>query len=103
MPLGRPRRGSVFDAVQARRDEVARIEVERKFSQVKGSFGLGLVRARLQKTSECVIGLGIIALNVAHIVRRYFCLLFYLFKSLFKNLLMCMMHIFHDEKHAFIQ
>lgn len=69
-PLGRPRRDP--DGAQRRRgraDAVDRIEVERKFSHAKGSFGLGLIRARLKGTSKTSIALSIIALNISHIGR----------------------------------
>ena len=68
-PLGRPRKDYVPDKKQLRQDEIARIEVERKFSQAKGSFGLGLIRARLKGTSETAIALSVVALNIAHIER----------------------------------
>ena len=68
-PLGRPRKDSTPDKKQLRADEIARIEVERKFSHAKGSFGLGLIRARLKGTSETAIVLSVVALNLAHIGR----------------------------------
>jgi len=68
-PLGRPRKDFVTDKKQLRSDEIARIEVERKFSQAKGSFGLGLIRAKLKETSETAIALSIVAVNLAHIGR----------------------------------
>nr|AGS53236.1 hypothetical protein [uncultured bacterium contig00102] len=43
--------------------------MERKFSHAKGSFGLGLIRARLKGTSKTSIALSIIALNISHIGR----------------------------------
>ena len=68
-PLGRPKKNSVEDRKQVWVDEVNRIEVERKFSYAKGSFGLGLIRARLKETSKTAIALSILALNLAHIGR----------------------------------
>lgn len=68
-PLGRPKKNPSVDRKVQYRDEVDRIEVERKFSHAKGSFGLGLIRARLQETSESAIALSILALNIAHIGR----------------------------------
>ncbi len=65
-PLGRPKRDP--DKAQRRReyiDGIDRIEVERKFSHAKGSFGLGLIRTRLKETSESAIALSILALNIA--------------------------------------
>jgi hypothetical protein len=68
-PLGRPKAENTTDKKQQRQDETDRVEVERQFSHAKGSFGLGLIRARLKETSETAIALSIIALNIAHIVR----------------------------------
>lgn len=68
-PLGRPKKESTVDRKVQYRDEVERIEVERKFSHAKGSFGLGLIRARLQETSKSAIALSILALNIAYIGR----------------------------------
>jgi hypothetical protein len=68
-PLGRPKVDTVTDKKQQRRDETNRIAVERQFSYAKGSFGLGLIRAKLKETSETAIALSIIALNIAHIGR----------------------------------
>jgi len=68
-PLGRPKKDSAADRKQVRDDEINRIEVERKFSYAKGSFGLGLIRARLKETSKTAIALSVLALNLAHIGR----------------------------------
>jgi IS5 family transposase len=65
-PLGRPKKVAVAEKKQTRADEIDRIEVERKFSHAKGSFGLGLIRARLKATSQTTIALSILALNIAH-------------------------------------
>lgn len=64
-PLGRPKKDAVADKKVIRKDEIDRINVERKFSHAKGSFGLGLIRARLQTTSKTAIALSILALNIA--------------------------------------
>jgi hypothetical protein len=64
-PLGRPKKDAVADKKMIRKDEIDRIEVERKFSHAKGSFGLGLIRARLRATSQTAIALSILALNIA--------------------------------------
>jgi len=88
-PLGRPKRDP--DKNQRKRaylDGVDRIEVERKFSHAKGSFGLGLIRTRLKETSLSVIALSIIALNIARIGR--------LLRALFR-------FIFAPRKIVFIQ
>jgi hypothetical protein len=68
-PLGRPRKDVPVDKKKMRADEIDRIEVERKLSHAKGSYGLGLIRNRLKETSETAIALSIIALNLSHIGR----------------------------------
>jgi hypothetical protein len=78
-PLGRPRKDAPFDRKQMRTDEIDRIEVERQLSHAKGSYGLGLIRARLKDTSETAIALSIVALNLHHleqILRTFFQRLF---------------------------
>jgi hypothetical protein len=64
-PLGRPKKDAAADKKLTRMDEIDRIEVERKFSHAKGSFGLGLIRARLKATSLTAVALSILALNIA--------------------------------------
>ena len=68
-PLGRPRKDALFDKKRIRTDEINRVEVERKLSHAKGSYGLGLIRNRLKETSETAIALSIIALNLSRIGR----------------------------------
>jgi hypothetical protein len=79
-PLGRPPKDFAQTKKQLRTDETDRIEVERKFSHAKGSFGLGLIRARLEITSKSVIALSILALNIAYIA-RVSCTFFHLLMS----------------------
>ena len=64
-PLGRPKKDAATDKKQRRKDEIDRVEAERKLSHAKGSFGLGLIRTRLKQTSETVIALSILALNTS--------------------------------------
>jgi hypothetical protein len=68
-PLGRPKQDGGADKKQLRLDETDRIEVERKFSHAKSSFGLGLIRTRLQTTSKTAIAMSILALNIAFVAR----------------------------------
>jgi hypothetical protein len=68
-PLGRPPKDFSQTKRQLRKDEIDRIEVERKFSHAKGSFGLGLIRTRLETTSKTAIALSVLALNLAYIAR----------------------------------
>ena len=74
-PLGRPKKEDKIDKQQARLDEIDRIEVERKFSYAKGSFGLGLIRSKLKETSQTSIALSIVVLNLAHIEQIFLTLL----------------------------
>jgi hypothetical protein len=64
-PLGRPKKEAAADKRMIRKDAIDRIEVERKFSLAKGSFGLALIRAKLQATTQTAIALSILALNIA--------------------------------------
>ena len=52
-------------------------QVERKFSQAKGSHGLALIKTRLKETSLSAIALSIVSLNIAHIV-RLLCLIWWI-------------------------
>jgi len=68
-PLGRPKKDAAANKElkkQIRQDESDRVEVERKFSHAKGAFGLGLIRTKLQGTSQSAIALSILALNIAY-------------------------------------
>ena len=82
-PLGRPKKIPDINKKQEYLDQIDRIEVERKFSHAKGSFGLGLIRTRLKETSLTAIALSIIALNIAH-AGRILRALFEAFSSFFK-------------------
>jgi len=75
-PLGRPGKDAAADKKQRRKDEIDRVEAERKVSHAKGSFGLGLIRTRLKGTSETAIALSILALNIA-LARRILRTLFW--------------------------
>ena len=70
-PLGRPPKETEENKetlkerrVQARRDEVDRIPVEGKFGQGKRKYGLDLIMAKLQDTSETWIGMIILVMNL---------------------------------------
>lgn len=87
-PLGRPKRDPSEDRKQTYRDSVDRIEVERKFSQAKGSFGLGRIMVRLKETVKSSISLAIISLNIAHI-GRVLCALFRVLYHKFAVVCLC--------------
>jgi len=82
-PLGRPKKDAAADKKQIRADEIDRIEVERKFSHAKGSFGLGLIRTRLQASSQSAIALSILALNIAQAGRVLRALLAWWFEPVY--------------------
>ena len=63
-PLGRPKKDSVPDKKQTRKDEIARVEVERKISLAKRSYGMGVIKARLKHTSFLSIIMSIITMNI---------------------------------------
>jgi hypothetical protein len=92
-PLGRPKREPDIDKKQEWRDQVERIEVERKISQAKGSFSLGLIRTKLKETSYTAIALSILMLNIACIERVLLALFFkhilvWVKRPLFQNLVL---------------
>lgn len=63
--LGRPKKGEIRDKAIEYKDNADRVEVERGFSHLKGSFGLGLLRTKLQETTKTAILLSIIAKNLS--------------------------------------
>jgi hypothetical protein len=83
-PLGRPQ--VVTDENQhevklrktvMRQDEVDRVDIEGRFGHSKRRYGLDRVMAKLTDTSECVIGLVFLVMNLEKILRDLFWLLFY--------------------------
>lgn len=62
--LGRPRKDAVIDKKSEYRDNADRIEVERAFSLAKGSYGLGLIRTKLEETTRGSIVLSILVMNI---------------------------------------
>lgn len=69
--LGRPKKDRCADKETEYRDNVDRIEVERKFSLGKRKFGLGLIRAKLENTTKSSIMVAIIAMNVDKLTRLF--------------------------------
>ena len=72
--LGRPKKLSLEEKMQAYNDSVDRIEVERGFSLAKRCYGLGLIRTKLDITPRSSIALSIIAMNVDYLTSVHFCL-----------------------------
>jgi len=59
-----------------RMDASIRNSVEGKFGEGKRKYGLGRIMARLQKTSECVIALQFMVMNLEYKLRKLFLLFF---------------------------
>lgn len=81
--LGRPPKQEQREQkLLAQREASERNAIEGKFGEGKRSYGLGLIQARLQQTSETVIALQLLVMNIEHKLR----LLFYpFFQWLLRN------------------
>jgi hypothetical protein len=62
--LGRPKKDAVRDRRLEYKDNCDRVEVERAFSLAKRRFGLTEIRTYLKETTQRVIALSILALNL---------------------------------------
>lgn len=69
--LGRPKKNAKVDRKQEYQDICERVEVERQFSLAKQKCGMGLICTRLPETSQSVISLSIIVLNLLKIYRDF--------------------------------
>jgi len=69
--LGRPKKNEKPDRKQDYRDICERVEVERKFSLAKLKCGLGKIYTRLAETSESVIALSILMVNLKKICHDF--------------------------------
>lgn len=76
--LGRkPKNGPSSEEKQvAKQDTGERNAIEGKFGEGKRKYGLGCIRARLAKTSESVITLQLLVMNLERRLRVLFCLFF---------------------------
>jgi len=73
----------------ARQDELDRIAIEGKFGEGKRRYGLGLVKAKLQETSETTIMINLIVMNLA---RRYRDLFVIFSKNILAAIKACFSH-----------
>jgi len=81
--LGRPsKKEQTEQKQQARQDAAERIAIEGKFGEGKRRYGLGLIRVRLQQTSETVIALQLLVMNLEKRLRVLF---FAFFRWLFSD------------------
>ena len=70
--LGRPPKNSDPNArKQAHEDAFDRSWVESKFGEGKRKYGLNLVKTKLQETSETVIAINLIVMNLAYLFRLF--------------------------------
>jgi hypothetical protein len=76
-PLGRPRvineantEQVKYDQQQGRDDATARMAIEGKFGQGKRRFGLGRLMAKLAVTSEVMIQVSFLVMNLEHLLVR---------------------------------
>lgn len=85
--LGRPPRDEQENMEQKRmeyQDSLDRNAIEGKFGEAKRTYGLGLIQARLQQTSETVIALQFLIMNLEKILRDTFFPIFeYFIRSLY--------------------
>jgi IS5 family transposase len=73
--LGRPEKcTNKLQAKQMRKDEIDRIPVEGKFGNAKRKGSLACVMAKLSCTSEAVISIAFLVLNLDRLLRLLFCL-----------------------------
>ena len=91
--LGRPKKKDAIDKKQEYKDICERVEVERALSHAKRKFGMGLIKTYLKETTQAVIALSILALNL-HKIHCAFLLTFFIawlkdvfFESCEENLL----------------
>jgi hypothetical protein len=69
--LGRPKKNEKPDHKQDYKDICERVEVERKFSLAKLKCGLGKIYTRLAETTESVIALSILVVNLKKICHDF--------------------------------
>ena len=62
-------------------DELDRNAIEGKFGQGKRRFTLGLIMAKLARTSEAVISISFIVMNLEKILSLLFCFLAYHYQT----------------------
>lgn len=94
--LGRPKKDAQMDKAQKKQeyiDNADRVEVERAFSLAKRSYGLGIIKTKLEKTTRSSIALSILAMNVDRITAVSLCQILVSVFSKFKMCLTAQKHI----------
>ena len=69
--LGRPKKDALTDKKLEYADICDRVEVERKFSLAKRKCGLGLIMTKLRITTEHVVAMSILLLNLRKVLRAF--------------------------------
>lgn len=76
--LGRPSRSLAVEQKRIEQQDAAeRNAIEGKIGEGKRLYGLGLIRARLRETSETVIALQLLVMNLERRLRLLFCAILY--------------------------
>ncbi len=94
--LGRPKKDVQMDKAQKKQeyiDNADRVEVERAFSLAKRSYGLGIIKTKLEKTTRSSIALSILVMNVDRITAVSLCQILVSVFSKFKMCLTAQKHI----------
>lgn len=84
--LGRPSNDAKRNGLEkkiAHQDAIERNAIEGKFGEGKRKYGLGRISARLQTTSETVIALQFLVMNLEKILRDTFLSFFQIWKALY--------------------
>ncbi len=79
--LGRPSKSEILQKEQRRqnyRDECDRNAIEGKFGQAKRRFGLSRIMAKLQETSESMIALSFLVMNLEKLWELFFFVFYWL-------------------------
>ena len=74
--LGRPKKDAAVDRKLEYTDICDRVEVERKFSLAKRKCGLGLIMTKLRITTEHVVAMSILLLNLRKVLSAFLRFLF---------------------------
>jgi hypothetical protein len=69
--LGRPRKDETIDKKAEYEADRKRTEIERDFSHLKRSFGLGLLRTKLEATQYCEVQIAIMCENIDRSIRCF--------------------------------
>lgn len=86
--LGRPSKNEQINAetkLLERQDASERNEIEGKFGEGKRHYGLGLISSCLQQTSETVISLNLLLMNIGKILRDTFLPFWLMLNFMFSN------------------